>query len=320
VRQFVAEYRFEVASWADIRQTFERITGRDLGAFFNQWVIGVAMPQLSLERVATVKMSDKHELRFTLTQKQPASMLSAPLTVYFERGGSNTVMLEMSSERQDFSFLLNRKPIRIVLDENYDVFRHLTPAEVPPTIDTLLTRRRVTLLAPQGEEAKFQALIDSIAREDLALSLYGWLQDRPRKASSPTARATRFHPPPWAPPGAPTGERNPEAERATAAATQTVGTSLILFGADHPLIAPLFGRVDLPSGGFTVTVLKHPRSPGDVVAIFAATSKAEVDAAYRELVNHPRYSAAAFDAGKLIWYELRQGQRGIVSDVKGERH
>jgi len=55
------------------------------------------------------------------------------------------------------------------------------------------------------------------------------------------------------------------------------------------------------------------------VAIFTAQSKSEVDAAYRELVNHPRYSSAAFDAGKLIWYELQQGQRGISSEVAAAR-
>jgi hypothetical protein len=66
-------------------------------------------------------------------------------------------------------------------------------------------------------------------------------------------------------------------------------------------------------------VLKHPRSPGDVVAILTATSKAEVDAAYGKLVDTPRHSSAAFDGGKLISYELRNGQRGISSEVTAER-
>jgi hypothetical protein len=88
------------------------------------------------------------------------------------------------------------------------------------------------------------------------------------------------------------------AESAAIQAADVSDSSLILLGADHPLIARLFGRIELPRGGFTITVMKHPRSPGDVVAIFAASSKAQVDAACPELVNHPRYSAAAFDAGE----------------------
>jgi len=316
MREFVAENRFRVASWTDIRHTFERATERDLGWFFDQWVDGIAMPELALEGVAVVAAGDKHELRLTVTQKPPTSVLSIPLTVHFERGGSKTVMLQLSGERQEFHYLLNEKPVRVVLDEDYDVFRRLTPAEVPPTIDTLLTRRRVTLLAPPGEEAKFQVLIDAFEREELPMALYGWFQERPRKESP--AAAARFRPPPWAPSGAPSARPQVRAERATAAATKTSGTSLILFGEDHPLIAALFGHVDLPRGGFTVTVLKHPRSPGDVVAIFTANSKAEVDAAYRELINRPRYSSAAFNGGKLTSYELRSGQRGISSEVTAE--
>ena len=274
------------------------------------------MPELALERGAVAAAGDKHELRLTLTQKPPASSLSVPLTVYFERGGSKTAMLQISGEREEFHYLLDEKPVRVVLHEDYDVFRRLTPAEVPPTIDTLLTRRRLTLLAPPGEEAKFRTLIDTLEREELPMALYGWFQERPRKESP--AAAARFRPPPWAPPGAPSKRTQLRVEHAAVAAAETSETSLILFGADHPLISALFDRVELPRGGFTVTVLKHPRSPGDVVAIFTAKSKAEVDAAYRELVNHPRYSSAAFDAGKLIWYELRQGQRGISSEVRVE--
>ena len=318
IRDFVTANRFRAASWTDIRHSFERATGRDLGWFFNQWVEGVTMPELALQRAAVAAAGDKHELRLTLTQQPPGSLLSVPLTVYFERGGSDVINLQISGERQEFRFLLNEKPVRVVLDENYDVFRRLTPAEVPPMIDTLLTRQRVTLLAPPGEEAKFRALIDAFERNELPMALYGWFEERPRKGSSATA-GTRFRSPPWAPAGAPGTRPELRAERAAAAAAQTTGTSLILFGADHPFITALFGRLDLPRGGFTVTVLKHPRSPGDVVAIFTASSKAEVDAGYRELINHPRYSSAAFNAGKLIWYDLRQGQRGISSAVKVER-
>ena len=318
MREFVAENGFRVSSWTDIRHTFERATRRDLGWFFEQWVDGVAMPELALDGVRVLAAGDKHELRFTLTQKPPASVLSVPLTVYFERGGSEVVNLQISGERQEFTFLLNEKAVRVVLDENYDVFRRLTPAEVPPMIDTLLTRQRVTLLAPAGEEAKFRALIDAFERYELPMALYGWFEERPWKGSS-AAAGTRFRSPPWAPPGASGARPELRAERAAAAAAQTTGTSLILFGEDHPLIAALFDRIELPRGGFTVTVLKHPRSPGDVVAIFTAKSKAEVDAAYRELINHPRYSSAAFDAGKLISRELRQGQRGISSAVRIER-
>ena len=99
----------------------------------------------------------------------------------------------------------------------------------------------------------------------------------------------------------------------------TAGTSLVLLGRNHPLVAQLFGRVELPEAGFVVTVLPHPSSPGDVVAVLDAASSAEVDAAFGKLVDRRRYSMAAFEAGKLVKYELRPGQRGIVREVATER-
>jgi hypothetical protein len=319
MRQFVAENLFRVASWADVRHAVEQVAATDLGWFFDQWVDGVATPELGLQGVAVTPAGDKHELRFRITQKPPAFMLTVPVTFHFEHGPSRTRSVQITGERQEFRYLLEERPVRIVLDENYDVFRRLTPAEVPPRIDTLFTRQRVTLIAPPNEEAKFDALIDAFEREGTPVTLYGWGHERPRK-EWPAAGSARFHPPPWAQRGAASAWRELRTQRAADGAVPAamMGTSLILLGENNPLIAKLFGRVDFPRGGFTVTVLNHPRSPGDVVAVMTAVSKAEVDAAYGKLLDHPRYSVAAFDHGKLASYELGHGQRGISSEIAPE--
>lgn len=207
MRRFVAENLFRVASWSDIRRTFERAAGKDLAWFFDQWINGVAMPELALDGVRVLAVGDKHELRLAITQKPSMSLASVPLTVYFERGGREVMNLQISGERKEFRFLLDEKPVRAVLDENYDVFRRLTAAEVPPTIDTLFTRQRVALLAPPGEETKLRTLIDAFEREELPMALYGWIHERPRRGSA-AASAARFRPPPWAPPGANGTRRN----------------------------------------------------------------------------------------------------------------
>lgn len=313
MRDFVRENLFRDVSWADIRKTFERATATDLGWFFDRWVDGIAMPELGLEGVSVAPAGNRHELRFTITQKPPVLPLTVPVTLYFERGGSETVNLQIPGERQEFHYLLNEKPVRVVLDENYDVFRRLTPAEIPPTINTLLTRPRVTVIAPPAEQAKFGKLIDAFEREGAPIALYGWGQELSRK-NRPAATAARSRPP-----GATTAWR--ELRRAAGSGTEleTSRTSLILLGENNPLVAGLFGHVDFPRGSFTITLLKHPRSPGDVVAILTAVSKAEVDAAYGTLIDSPRYSSAAFNGGKLTSYELRSGQRGISREVATER-
>jgi hypothetical protein len=313
MRDFVKENLFRDVSWADIRRTFERATATDLGWFFDRWVDGIAMPELGLEGVSVTPAGNRHELRFTVTQKPPVLPLAVPVTLYFDRGGSETVVLQIPGERQEFHYLLNEKPVRVVLDENYDVFRRLTPAEIPPTINTLLTRPRVAVIAPPAEQAKFGKLLDAFEREGAAIALYGWGEERARK-NRPVVAAARVRQP-----DATIARRELRRAAGSGAGLETSGTSLILLGENHPLVAGLFGHVDFPRGGFTITVLKHPRSPGDVVAILTAASKAEVDAAYGELIDRPRYSSAAFNGGKLTSHELRNGQRGISNEVATER-
>ncbi|MBI3041794.1 MAG: hypothetical protein HYY78_03105 [Betaproteobacteria bacterium] len=314
MREFVRDNLFRAVSWTDIRKTFERATAADLGWFFGYWVDGVATPELGLESVTLAPAGRRHELRFTVTQKPPALPLAVPLTIYFEPGRSENTVVDVSGAREDFRRLLDDKPVRVVLDENYDVFRRLTPAEIPPTINTLLTRPRVTVVAPPAEQAKFARLLDAFERGEGPVALQEVHQGRARKARPAAAAPARRS-------GGTGASGEPRTWRVARSAAETKASriSLVILGTGDPLIAALFGRVDLPRGGFTITVLKHPRNPEDVVAILTAVSKAEVDAAYGELVDRPRYSSAAFSGGKLISYELRRGQRGISKEIAAAR-
>lgn len=187
------------------------------------------------------------------------------------------------------------------------MLRRLVPAEVPPMIATLLTRPQVTLIGTPAEQAKFGALLDALDQEGSSIALEGehreWVRREPVVKDS--ARPAR----------------NASIVRSTGSTAALAGQpgSLILLGEHEPLIRALFGGVDPPRGSFSMTVLKHPRSPGDMVAVLNATSKAEVDAAYEKLIRHPRYSTAAFDGGKMISYGLHNGAQGLSREIEAPR-
>ena len=125
-----------------------------------------------------------------VASRQPAISLTVPITIYFERGRSEIATLQISGQHLEFRHLLDEKPIRVALDENYDVFRHLTPAEMPPTIDNLLTRSRVILVASPDEEKKFAQLINAFASEEAQVAWYGWGRERAQKAGATAGRHT----------------------------------------------------------------------------------------------------------------------------------
>ncbi|TAK83581.1 MAG: hypothetical protein EPO20_18240 [Betaproteobacteria bacterium] len=199
----------------------------------------------------------------------------------------------------------------MVLDESYDVVRRLTPPEVPPMIATLLARPSVTLIGTAEEQAKFSGLTGAFESAGASIALEGQHQEWARRQPIPKGVARR-------------GDSAPGRQIARAMETSAdiadLAASLILLGEHDPLLRELFGlRVELPPAGFSLTVLKHPRSPGDMVAVLQATSKAEVDAAVDRLIDRPRYSSATFTGGKLISYELRSGARGISREVAAKR-
>jgi hypothetical protein len=197
--------------------------------------------------------------------------------------------------------------VRIVLDESYDVVRKLTAAELPPMIATLLARPRVTLIGTVEEQAKFGRLIEAFEREGAAIALQGEHQQWTRRGPAMPAplRSGRVIPPR---PIARLSESN-------AKTIASLPGSVILLGEHAPLIRELFGDLQLSRGPFSMTVLKHPRNPGDMVAIFTAGSKAEVDDAYEALLRRPRYSSATFSGGVMRSYELKNGERGIGADI-----
>ena len=307
MRRFVSENRYRAASWGDLRKAFEQTTARRLDWFFRQWIESAATPDLDLETVSVLPVRAGYELRFTVTQKPPALSLAVPLTLYFEGGGSETHVLQVSAERNEIRYLLEKRPVRVVLDESYDVFRRLTPPEVPPMIATLLARPHLTLIGTPEEQAKFSGLTEAFEREGASIALRGehqeWVRREPLFKSAAARQSTAARPPSIT-----------RSIQSTAAVAE-LPTSLLLLGEHGPLIGALFGRIELPRAGFSMTVLKHPRSPGDMVAILNASSKTEVDAAYDLLVRSPRYSSAAFRGGKLTHYELRNGERGIAREI-----
>ena len=307
--EFVSANRFMTVSWGDIRATFERAMGTGLGWFFDYWVDGVAMPEIRLGDVAVAPVGRQHELRFTVTQTAPPVPLDVPVTIYYDGGASERISVRLSGERAAWRQLLDRRPLRIAVDEDYDIFRRLTPEEFPPTLNTLLSRPRVTIIGTRAEQEKFAALIGALQRDGAPASVHlrGYGRATMRRPSAASSASV-----------AESGKLRAGRDWrvvVNAASSDTTGSSLVLLGANNPVIARLFGRVELPRGGAVLKVLKHPRSPGDVVAILAADTKAEIDAVIGELVDRPRYSTAAFTSGKLVSYELQNGQRGIVRNL-----
>lgn len=89
-------------------------------------------------------------------------------------------------------------------------------------------------------------------------------------------------------------------------------SSLIVLGADNPVIGRLFGSMEIPAGGFSITVRKNPWNAARIVAIVHSRSAEETARALPKISHYGKYSFLSFDKGKNREKRIDPGERGII--------
>jgi aminopeptidase N len=126
IRFFYKANRYAVASWDDLRKSFESQTRQDLSWFFRQWVDGTGQPQIRIAKAHLEKAGQEYVLSLTLSQEGSVKRLSLPIR-FSGSQGSRIFQVDFTRGRENFTFRLNFQPEKVIIDENYDVFRKLAP-------------------------------------------------------------------------------------------------------------------------------------------------------------------------------------------------
>jgi len=146
LRHFYEEYRFKEASWSEIRQTFERASGRDLGFYFEQWVNGKGAPLLTLKDTAMRRDGDVYHIDAVLAQ-EPVYRLVVPVRI----AGEDTVFvsdIDLDTPEDTIRVTVDFEPVSLSVDPGYDVLRRLDPLEIPPTISAVLGDENAVIALP----------------------------------------------------------------------------------------------------------------------------------------------------------------------------
>lgn len=165
-QRFYRDNRYRRASFDDIRLAFEAVSGKDLKAFFSQWVDRSGAPVIAVDGVAAEKARGGYRLDFTLKQEQAGDAfgLQVPVAVY-SAGGVTQHSVEMTGKEQSFSLALEQEPQRIEIDPQFNLFRKLHYTEIPPSLSKAFGAEKVTLVLPAGaskEEAERYRMLAGI--------------------------------------------------------------------------------------------------------------------------------------------------------------
>ena len=163
VRGFWSENRFRVASWDDLRRAFERASGKNLAAFFEQWLARPGAPQVRIADARAEAAAGGWQLSVTLAQDAPAYVLSVPLAIR-TAGGEITRRVELSRERGTAVLDLPAEPLQIALDPELRLLRRLAATEAPPILREAMLAEHPALITPSADAAAQAAARELAAR------------------------------------------------------------------------------------------------------------------------------------------------------------
>ncbi len=160
LRLFWRAHALGIASWDDLQKAFEQASSRDLRQFFRQWLRQSGAPKLVLKTAAVIG----NKVTFDLVQAAKGYRLSVPVQVTTATGLERfDVIVEDGSNRLEYTAAA---PIQsLTIDPDFDIFRHLGPAETPPILrDVTLAMTTRTLVFAEGDGDMTELAVNLAAR------------------------------------------------------------------------------------------------------------------------------------------------------------
>nr|WP_279342557.1 M1 family aminopeptidase [Geotalea sp. SG265] len=161
------EKLFKTATWSDFAKAFSRRAGKDLSPFMTQWLVRPGGPHLSFEGVTLRRKGRGWQVSGNIVQQNSRPYdLTLPLRVE----GKNASVLEkvpLSGRTSPFRISLLSRPRRVIMDPDAEVFRVLSPEELPPTVNLVKGSGKLALVVTdtcQAEEGTLRDLLQSLGQ------------------------------------------------------------------------------------------------------------------------------------------------------------
>jgi aminopeptidase N len=183
LKELIRERAFHDASWEDIRTVFEKISGKDLALFFEQWLDRKGVVSIAVRGPRVIFSDGVNKVSFDITQNGQPYSFRLPVKIHSDNGDA-TKILNIEKQRETFEIPSQGTPTGIILDENYDLMRDLSEAEYPPVISRLLGDEKRLIVVPEKERERYDSLIAVFQREGFTLKEERELKDEDIMSSS----------------------------------------------------------------------------------------------------------------------------------------
>jgi len=168
LRTLYTEHKFKRASFDDLRRVFEQVAGKSFEVQFKQWLDRPGAPELRIANARVQQKGNRWVLAARIEQVQPgaAYLLQLPIAVLLE-GDPKPMRQQIAMDKQvvDFQLVFERRPLRLDVDPDFDLFRRLDASETPPALSALFGADRLIYVLPAKAPAEvrdaYRALVTS---------------------------------------------------------------------------------------------------------------------------------------------------------------
>lgn len=167
LQDFYREQKFKIASFDDLQKSFERVSGKNLGKEFDQWLTRTGAPKLKLVKADAQAKGNEYllSIRVEQTQKGDVYRLHIPLAVTMEgQDRAYQTVVRMDRKQLDITLSLPSRPLRIDVDPEFDIFRRLDIDEIPPAITQALGAKSILVILPSSAPAPLLEAYRDIAK------------------------------------------------------------------------------------------------------------------------------------------------------------
>ncbi|HEX9022296.1 MAG TPA: M1 family aminopeptidase [Geobacteraceae bacterium] len=164
LRDVCREKLFKRASWDDFLGAFAKRSGRDFTAFRQEWLERSGGPHLSLARASMRPSGKEWAVSGEVVQSSPVYHLDLQLEV--EYAGNDVIKtVKIAGERTPFNFTVPAEPRRLLLDPDAEVFRILSPDEIPLTVNRIKGSKSLLVVTTpdcHADRATLELLLESL--------------------------------------------------------------------------------------------------------------------------------------------------------------
>jgi hypothetical protein len=153
LQDFYRKNRFRLASFDDLRDSFEQVSKKNMRVDFQQWLTRPGAPQLRVSSPKARALGDGYVLTGLLEQSQPenAYSLRVPVAVTMEgQPRSYQTVVLMEEKRLELKLRMPARPLRLDVDPEFDLFRRLDREEIPPALTQAFGARKMLVVLPSS--------------------------------------------------------------------------------------------------------------------------------------------------------------------------